>query len=74
MACAPLKGEYYAADKMSILNIAVSFKTGNTSDDWIKAMMKHSDGRRSMEAFCRHFAGEGNATQNLAEAERLMSR
>ena len=29
--------------------------------------MKDSDGRQSMEALCRHFAGEGNATRNLAE-------
>ena len=45
VACAPLEGGYYAADRMSIFNIVVSFTTGQPSGEWIKTMMKHSDGR-----------------------------
>ena len=51
--------------------MVVSFTTGQPSGDWIKTTMKHSDGQRSIEALRRHFSGEGNATRNLAEAERL---
>ena len=33
--------------------------------------MKYSDGRRSMKALRAHFAGEGNASRNMAKADRL---
>ena len=71
MACTPLEGEYYDADRMSVFNMVVSFTTGQPSGDWIKTTLKHADGRRSMEALRKHFTGESNATRNLAEAERL---
>ena len=71
MACLTLEGEYYAADRMSVFDMVVSFKTGQPSSDWIKTTMKHTDVRRSMEDLRRHFSGEGNATRNLAEDERL---
>ncbi len=71
VACAPLTGEYYEADKRSVFQMIVSFTTGQPSGDWVKDTMRHQDGRRSMRALRDHFAGEGNATRNMAEAERL---
>lgn len=71
IACAPLNGEYYDADKLSVFNMLVSFTTGQPSGDWIKNTVKFADGRRSMAALRAHFAGEGNATRNVAEADRL---
>ena len=71
VACAPLSGEYYNADKALVFNMIVSFTTGQPSSDWIKNTLKYSDGRRSMEALRNHFAGKGNVTHNLAETERL---
>ena len=71
IACAPLSGEFYDADKTTVFNMIVSFTTGQPSGDWVKETFKFSDGRRSMQALRNHFAGEGNATRNLAEAERL---
>ena len=71
IACAPLEGEYYAADRMSVFNMIVSFTTGQPSGDWIKSTLRFSDGRRSMNALRQHFAGEGNASRNMAEADRL---
>ena len=44
-ARAPLEGEYYAADRMYVFNIVVTFTTGHPSGDWVKTTMKHSDGR-----------------------------
>ena len=41
------------------------------SGGWIKKMMKHSYGRLSMETLQRHFSGEGIATRNVEESERL---
>ena len=49
----------------------VAFTTGQPSGDWIKNTLRFSDGRRSMKALRAHFAGEGNATRNMAEADRL---
>ena len=71
IACAPLNGEYYEADKQSVFNMIVSFTTGQPSGDWIKDTLRYSDGRRSMRALRDHFAGEGNATRNMAEADML---
>ena len=71
IACAPLEGEYYTADRMSVFNMIVSFTTGQPSGDWIKSTLRFSDGRRSMTALRQHFAGEGNASRNMAEADRL---
>ena len=69
--CAPLEGEYYSADRLSVFNMIVAFTTGQPSGDWIKNTLRFSDGRRSMKALRAHFAGEGNATRNMAEADRL---
>ena len=71
VACAPLKGEYYLADRMSVFDMIIAFTTGQPSGDWIKSTLRHADGRRSMNELRRHFAGEGNATRNMAEAERM---
>lgn len=69
--CAPLRGEYYDADRLTVFNMIVSFTTGQPSGDWIKNTMRYSDGRRSMRALRDHFAGEGNASRNKADADRL---
>lgn len=69
--CAPLSGEYYLADRQTVFNMLVSFTTGQPSGDWIKSTTRHADGRRSMKQLRDHFSGEGNATRNIAEADRL---
>jgi hypothetical protein len=71
IACAPIKGEYYDADKLAVFNMVVSFTTEQPSGDWIKDTLKYADGRKSMKALCAHFAREGNASHNVAEADRL---
>ena len=73
IACAPLEGEYYQSDRLTVFNMLVSFTTGQPSGDWIKTTLRHSNGRRSMKALRNHFAGEGNATRNKAEADCLYS-
>ena len=71
IACAPLAGEYYTADRSTVFNFLVSFTTGHPSGDWIKDTINHSDGRRSMTALRDHFSGEGNVSRCLSEADRL---
>ena len=71
IACAPLNGEYYEADRRQVFDMIVAFTTGQPSFDWIKSTMRYSDGRRSMHALRTHFAGAGNATRSKAEADRL---
>ena len=70
VACAPLEGEYYIDERMSVFNMVVSFTAEQPSGDWIKTTMKHPY-RKSMETLCRNFSGEANATRNLVEAEWL---
>lgn len=71
IAKAPHEGEYYLADRMQVFNMLVSFTSGQPSGDWLKSTVRYSDGRRSMQALRAHFAGEGNASRNIAEADRL---
>lgn len=71
IACAPLNGEHFDADKLTVFNFIVSFTTGQPSGDWVKDTLKHANGRRSMKALRDHFLGEGNATRSLASAESL---
>ncbi len=71
IACAPLSGEYFSADKITVFNMIVSFTTGQPSGDWIKDTVKYSDGRKSMNALRTHFADEGNASRTIADADRL---
>lgn len=69
--CAPLTGEFYEADRLSVFNMIVSFTIGQPSGDWIKATLRYSDGRRSMKALRDHFEGAGNASRNKADADQL---
>ena len=46
VSCAPLKGEHFDADKLTVLNFIVSFTTGQPSGDWFKASIRFSDGRK----------------------------
>ena len=71
IACAPLNGTYYQADRGTVHQAIVSFTAGLPSEDWIKNVARHKDGRRSMKSLRDHFSGEGNATRRIAEAERL---
>ena len=49
----------------------MSFTTGYPSEHWIKDVARYRNGRRSLKALRDHFAGEGNQTRRIAEAERL---
>ena len=71
IGCAPLAGEYYDADRLTVFNMIISFTTGQPSGDWVKVTIRYSDGRRSMAALRSHFAGEGNVSRNISEADRL---
>ena len=71
IACAPLAGVAYESDRSAVHQALVSFTTGQPSENWIKAINRHKDGRRSMKALRDHFSGEGNATRRIAEADRL---
>ena len=71
VAHAPLSGEYYNADRSAVFNMIVSFTTGQPSDAWVKSTHRHANGRTSMKALRDHFSGEGNASRNISEADRL---
>ena len=71
VTCAQLEGEFYDADKIPVFNMIVSFTTGQPSGDWIKSTLCYSNRQRSMTALRTHFAGEGNASRTIADANRL---
>jgi len=71
VACASLTGPIFDADKKMVHQILVSFTQSQTSEAWLKPLDCFKDGHRDMEALRAHFSGEGNATHNLATAEKL---
>ena len=48
IACAPLRGVGYDSDRSAVHQALVSFTTGQPSENWIKAIHRYKDGRRSM--------------------------
>ena len=71
IACAPLRGAAFDADKRRVHQLMVSFTQGQMSEDWIKPVKRLKNGREDMIRLRAHFAGEGNATRRIAVAERL---
>jgi hypothetical protein len=71
IACTPLEGEYYEADRLSVFNFIISFTTGNPSGNWVRNTICYQNRRKSMKALRDYFLGEGNITRSLADVERL---
>ena len=71
IACAPLNGPHFEADKREVHQTILSLCQGETAEDWIKDVKRQSNGRLDYECLKGHFAGEGNATRCIGEAERL---
>ena len=71
IACTPLNGVAFEADRSTVHQYLVSFTSGETSEEWIKPLNRKKNGRLSMEALRAHFSGEGNATRRIAVAETL---
>lgn len=71
IACAPMTGPAYEADKRQVHQYVVSFTHGELSEDWIKPVKRQKNGREDMLRLRAHFAGEGNASRRIAVAERL---
>ena len=69
--CAPLNGAIFDFDKDTVHQALLSFTTGYPWEHWIKDKNKYKDGRQSMKALRDHFAGKGNATRRIAEADEL---
>ena len=49
----------------------LSSTQGKPSHEWIKPLMKKTNGRIDMAALRAHYQVEGNMTQRISEAERL---
>ena len=71
VACAPLTGPAFDANKRKVHQILVSFTQGELSKDWLKPFKRLKNGRIDFTELRRHFQGEGNASRRIAMAERL---
>lgn len=71
IACAPLSGVAFEADARQVHHLATASVQGETSEQWIKHLKRHQNGRRDVQALSDHFQGEGNTSRRIAEAERI---
>jgi hypothetical protein len=71
IACAPLSGPFFEADTRQLHQIIQTLVQGESAEAWIKRLAKFQCGRRDVQALVKHYAGEGNSTRRIADAERL---
>jgi len=63
IACAPLQGVAFEADARQVHHLAMASVQGETSEQWIKHLKKHQNGRMDLQALSDHFQGEGNTSR-----------
>ena len=71
IACAPLHGAHFRADSRCIHQLLKNILVAETAEQWIKNLEPHADGHRDMLALREHYSGEGNASRQIATAERM---
>lgn len=71
IAKCPLEGPEFDADARTVHQLIQSYTTGEQSEQWLKPVKKHANGRMDMEALRDHYRGEGNQTRRISDAERL---
>ena len=70
-ARAPLIGIKYEADTRQIYQLILSSTQGQPSHEWIKPLMKKTNGRIDMSSLRAHYQRERNTTRRIAKSERL---
>ena len=71
IACAPLEGPHFDADKRQVHQLVVGFTQGQSARAWIKKQKNKGDGRLDMKLLCAHYDGAVNTSRRLAKAECL---
>ena len=71
IVCAPLHGAHFRDDSRRVHQLLKNFLVAETVEQWIKNLEPHADGRRDMLAIREHYSGEGNASRQIATAERM---
>ena len=61
------------ADARQVRQLLIGFLQGEKTKTWIRSIAKFQDGRRDMTALRRHYAGEGNSTQHIADAKKIQN-
>ena len=71
IAHAPLKGQYIEADSHSIHTLLTSFLQGILTKNWIHFSAHCQDGHCDMITLHNHFAGKGNSTHHISDANQI---
>ena len=73
IACAPLKGQYFEADSHCVHTLLSGFLQGKLIENWIHHLACHQDGCCDMITLHNHYAGKGNSTRHISDANRIRS-
>jgi hypothetical protein len=65
----PLRGPYFETDSRRVH----SFLQGELPESWIRSLARYQDRRRDMIALRNHYAGEGNSSHRISDANRIRS-
>ena len=71
IARAPLIGIKYEANTRQVHQLILSSTQGQPSHEWIKPLIKKTNGHIGMSDLRAHYQGEVNTTRHIAEAERI---
>jgi hypothetical protein len=69
--CAPLTGLVFKTDARKVHQLVHGFVQGEIAETWVTPREKKQDGRIDTQALRDHYAGEGNKTVRIKEAETL---
>ena len=68
IACAPLHGAHFRADSQRVHQLLKNYLVAEMTEQWIKSLEQHADGRHDMLALMEHYQGRGNASRRIASA------
>ena len=68
---APLIGNKFESDTRQFHQLILLSTQGKPLHEWIKPLIKNTNGRINMAALRAHYQGEEDLTRRISEAERL---
>ena len=68
ITCAPLHGANIRADSQRVHQLFKKYLEAEMTEQWIKSLEQHADGRHDMLALREHYQGKGNASRRIASA------
>ena len=68
IACATLHVAHFRPDSQCVHQLHKKYLEAEMTEQWIKSLEQHADGRHDMLALREHYQGKGNASRRIASS------